>query len=78
MFDVDRDNSIALLYVALMRLAVELYGFTVKETAAGLAKYLETISRHVSRAAERRVEDRGFHELARRVGPIIARSSQID
>jgi putative transposase len=59
-------------------LAVELYGFTVKETAAGLEKYLETTSRLVSRAAARRVEDQRFNERAQRVDTVIARSSQME
>jgi hypothetical protein len=59
-------------------LAVELYGFTVKETAAGLEKYLETTSRLVSRAAARRAEDQGFDERAQGVDSIIAKSSHME
>ena len=59
---------------ALAWLGVELYGFTVKEVAAGLEKYLETTSRLVSRAAEQRTIDRGFADDVRRVDSMIARS----
>ena len=53
-------------------LGVELYGFTVKEFAEDLDKHLETVSRLVSRAAMRRVEDRAFRERIQRVDSVIA------
>ena len=53
-------------------LGVELYGFTVKELAEDLDKHLETVSRLVSRAAMRRVEDRAFRERIQRVDSVIA------
>jgi hypothetical protein len=58
-------------------LGVELYGFTVKEIAAGIEKYIETTSRLVSRAAARRCEDRGFKERVQRVDEVIAGSSEL-
>ena len=59
-------------------LAVELYGFTVKEVASGLEKYLETTSRLVSRAAARRVADQRFNEWVQRVDSVISRSGKLD
>ena len=41
-------------------LGATLYGFKVKEIAAGFDKYGETASRLVSRAAQRRMDDAGF------------------
>jgi chromosomal replication initiation ATPase DnaA len=55
-------------------LGVELYGFAVKEIAEDLNKHLETVSRLVSRAAMRRVEDRAFLERIQRVDSVIARA----
>jgi hypothetical protein len=53
-------------------LGVELYGFTVKEFAEDLDKHLDTVSRLVSRAAMRRVEDRAFRVWIQRVDSVIA------
>ena len=53
-------------------LGVELYGFTVRGLAGALDKHLETVSRLVSRAAMRRVEDRAFRERIQRVDSVIA------
>jgi REP element-mobilizing transposase RayT len=53
-------------------LGVELYGFTVKEIAAGFEKYRETASRLVSRAAQKRVVDQDFADRVRRVDSQIA------
>jgi len=53
-------------------LGVELYGFTVKGFAEALDKHLETVSRLVSRAAMRRVEDRAFRERINQVDSVIA------
>ncbi len=53
-------------------LGVELYGFTVKGLAEALDEHLETVSRLVSRAAMRRVEDRAFRERIQRVDLVIA------
>jgi len=53
-------------------LGVELYGFTVKGLAEALDKHRETVSRLVSRAAMRRVEDRAFRERIQRVDSLIA------
>jgi len=53
-------------------LGVELYGFTVKEIAEALDKHIETVSRLVSRAAMRRMEDRAFRERIQRVDSVIA------
>jgi hypothetical protein len=58
-------------------LGVELYGFTVKEIAAGIEKYIETTGRLVSSAASRRCEDRGFKERVQRVDQVIAGSSEV-
>jgi hypothetical protein len=44
----------------------------VKELAEDLDKHPETVSRLVSRAAMRRVEDRAFQERIQRVDKIIA------
>ena len=55
-----------------------MYGFTVKEVASGLEKYLETTSRLVSRAAARRVEDQRFNEWVQRVDSVISRSGKFD
>jgi hypothetical protein len=44
----------------------------VKELAEDLDKHLETVSRLVSRAAMRRVEDRAFQERIQRVDSVIA------
>jgi len=54
-------------------LGVELYGYTVKEIGEGLEKYLESTSRLVSRAAQRRTIDQGFADHVRRVDSVIAR-----
>ncbi len=56
-------------------LAVELYGFQVKEVSGGLEKYLETTSRLVSRASVRRVDEEGFSERLNRVDEAITRSA---
>lgn len=53
-------------------LGVELYGFKVKEMAEGLDKYIESASRLVSRAAERRVGDERFAERVRQVDAQLA------
>jgi len=55
-------------------LGVELYGFTVKEMALGLEKYLETTSRLVSSAAEQRTIDQDFADAVRGVDSMMARS----
>ena len=57
-------------------LGVELYGFSVREFAEALDKYLETASRLVSRAALRRVEDRNFRAKIQRVDSAIVRSNE--
>jgi REP element-mobilizing transposase RayT len=54
-------------------LGVELYGFTVKETAAKFEKHREAASRMVSRAAERRVVDEDFADRVRLVDSLIAK-----
>jgi hypothetical protein len=56
---------------------VELYGYTVKEIAGGLEKYVETASRLVSRAATRMVEDQGFREHVQRIDSLISQSGEI-
>lgn len=58
-------------------LGVELYGFTVKEIAEALEKHFESVSRIVSRAASRRVDDRNFREEERRVDSIVAGSNEV-
>jgi REP element-mobilizing transposase RayT len=57
-------------------LGVELYGFTVKEIAEALEKHIESVSRLVSRAASRRVEDRRFRTETRRVDSVIVGSKE--
>jgi REP element-mobilizing transposase RayT len=57
-------------------LGVELYGFTVKEMASGLEKYLETTSRLVGRAAHRRTMEKDFAEHIRRVDAEIAKAGK--
>ena len=57
-------------------LGVELYGFSVREFAEALDKYLETASRLVSRAALRRVEDQNFRAKIQRVDSAIVRSNE--
>jgi len=59
-------------------LGVELHGFTVRETAKGLEKYVETTSRLVSRAAARRVEDQVYKERIQRIDSAITRSSEME
>lgn len=54
-------------------LGVEMYGFTVKETAAKYEKHREAASRMVNRAAERRVADQDFAERRRYVDSLIAK-----
>ena len=49
-----------------------MYGFTVKGFAEALDKHPETVSRLVSRAAMRRVEDQAFRERIQRVDSLIA------
>ena len=58
------------------RRGVELFGFRVREMAVGLGKYLETTSRLVSRAAQRRTSDEGFAERTRRVDSVIVKSAR--
>jgi len=55
-------------------LGVELYGFTVKGLAEILDQHFETVSRLVSRAAMRRVEDWAFRERIQRVDSVIAQA----
>ena len=57
-------------------LGVELYGFKVKEIAAGFEKYRETVSRLVSRAAQLRVVDRGFADRVQRVDSLISEEEE--
>jgi chromosomal replication initiation ATPase DnaA len=57
-------------------LGVELYGFSVKEISEALEKHFESVSRIVSRAASRRVEDRGFRTEMRRVDSVIFGSKE--
>jgi putative transposase len=52
-------------------LGVELYGFTVKDLAKALDKHLETASRLVSRAAQRRIDAESFHAKVQRVDSMI-------
>jgi chromosomal replication initiation ATPase DnaA len=52
-------------------LGVELYGLPVREIAEGLDKHLETASRLVSRAAERRAENESFGAKVQRVDEAI-------
>gem|GEM_PF-5835950 len=57
---------------ALAWVAVVLYGFQVKEVARALDKYVETVSRLVSRAAAKRIEDDGFRAIVNAVdGAVI-------
>ncbi len=44
----------------------------MKEFAEALDEHLETVSRLVSRAAMRRVEDRAFRERIQRMDSVIA------
>jgi len=53
-------------------LGVESYGLTVKGFAEALEKHLETVSRLVSRAAMRRVENLAFRDRNQRVDSVIA------
>ena len=55
---------------------VELYGFTVKEFAEALDKYLETARRLVGRAALRWVEGQNFRAKIQRVDSVIVRSNE--
>jgi len=57
-------------------LGVELYGFKVKEIAAGFEKYRETASRLVARAAQRQVVDQDFADRVRRVDSLIAEGKE--
>jgi hypothetical protein len=54
-------------------LGTTLYGFRVKEVAAGLDKYGETASRLVSRAAKRRMDDEDFADRINSVDSSITR-----
>lgn len=66
-----RGASIVESREVLVWLGVELYGFPVKEIAKALEKHFESVSRMVSRAASRRVEDRSFRTTIRRVDSVI-------
>jgi hypothetical protein len=55
---------------------VELYGLTVRQIAEALDKHVETVSRLVSRAAWRRVEDPDFQVRIKRVDSFIAGASE--
>ena len=57
-------------------LGVELCGLSVREIAEGLEKHLETASRFVSRAAERRAEDESFAAKVQRVDEAIISSKK--
>jgi REP element-mobilizing transposase RayT len=59
-------------------LGVELYGLSVREIAEGFDKHLETASRLVSRAAERRAEDESFAAKVQRVDEAITSSKKKD
>ena len=59
-------------------LGVELYGFTVSEIAESLDKHLESTSRLVSRAGERRVEDDKFRTKVQQVDEAIIGSKKDD
>ena len=52
-------------------LGTMVYGFKVKEIAAGFDKYGETASRLVSRAARRRMDDLGFADRIKSVDSAI-------
>lgn len=54
-------------------LGTMLYGFKVKEMAAGFDKYGETASRLVSRAARRRMDDVGFADRIKSVDSAITK-----
>jgi hypothetical protein len=54
-------------------LGTMLYGFKVKEMAAGFDKYGETASRLVSRAAQRRMDDVGFADRINSVDSAITK-----
>ncbi len=57
-------------------IGVELFGFSVKEMAEGLEKYVETASRLVSRASQRRIVDQGFEDQVRRVDSVLAGTTE--
>jgi len=67
-----RDAATVEARETLAWIGVELYGYTVKEVAAGLEKYIETASRLVSRAATRRMEDERFGKHVEQVDALIA------
>ena len=56
-------------------LGATLYGFKVKEIAAGFDKYGETASRLVSRAAQRRMDEVGFADRVRGVDSAITKAA---
>jgi len=68
-----RRESIVEAREVLAWLGVMVYGFKVKEIAAGFEKYGETASRLVSRASHRRLVDEEFADRLRRVDNEIAK-----
>jgi len=56
-------------------LGTTLYGFKVKEIAAGFDKYGETASRLVSRASRRRIDDVGFADRIKGVDSAITKGA---
>jgi hypothetical protein len=72
-----RSELIVTARMTLAWLGVEMYGFTVKEMASGLNKYIETASRWVSKAADLRVEDSRFSDKMNEVdSAILARAEE--
>ncbi len=72
-----RSEPIVTARMTLAWLGVELYGFSVKEMAFGLNKYIETASRWVSKASDLRVEDSLFGDKMNEVdSAILARAEE--